>query len=213
MLGPVVGGAFELFNWRWAFYINLIICGVFAPVYLFMIPGFDPSPNIPIRKRAAKFDYLGAILSIGFFITFVMAVNFGFVLYPWDSGQIIALFVLTGVLIAAFGVQQVFAWGTTQVDRLFPLHFLKNKEAILLFVCSAACNTAGFVTIYYIPIYFQFTRGDSALKAAVRLLPLICVLSASILANGVFMSKLGYYQPWYIIGSVLTVIGGALMSK
>ena len=208
-----MGGAFEIVDWRWAFYINLIIGGVFAPIYIFMLPGFDPAPNTPYSKRAARFDYVGALFSIAFFITFVMAINFGNVLYAWNSWQIILLFVMTGVLVAAFAVQQVFTLATTKADRLFPLHFLKNKEALLLFVCAAACNTAGFVTIYYVPVYFQFTRGDSALQSAVRLLPLIIVLSAAILTNGFFMSKLGYYQPWYIAGSVLALIGGALMCQ
>ena len=40
VLGPVIGGAFSQSSvgWRWAFYINLLIGGVFAPVYIFMIP-------------------------------------------------------------------------------------------------------------------------------------------------------------------------------
>ncbi|KAI9763172.1 MAG: hypothetical protein M1835_007909 [Candelina submexicana] len=65
VLGPVVGGAFEKVQWRWAFYIILIIGGLFAPIYLFLLPPFDSSPNIPLAKRAACFDHLGAILGIG----------------------------------------------------------------------------------------------------------------------------------------------------
>lgn len=40
VLGPVIGGAFSQSSvgWRWAFYINLLIGAVFAPVYIFMIP-------------------------------------------------------------------------------------------------------------------------------------------------------------------------------
>lgn len=40
VLGPVIGGAFSQSSvgWRWEFYINLLIGGVFAPVYIFMIP-------------------------------------------------------------------------------------------------------------------------------------------------------------------------------
>lgn len=40
VLGLVIGGAFSQSSvgWRWAFYINFLIGGVFAPVYIFMIP-------------------------------------------------------------------------------------------------------------------------------------------------------------------------------
>lgn len=63
----------------------------------------------------------------------------------------------------------------------------------------------------YIPVYFQFSRGDSAIEAAVRLLPLIILLSASILASGFFMGKVGYYFPWYFIGSALALAGNVLL--
>ena len=143
----------------------------------------------------------------------VMAINFGGALYPWNSGQIIALFVLASVLLVAFAAQQQFAWFTTTTDRMFPVHLLWNLEANLLFVAAAGCNAAGFIPIYYIPVYFQFTRGDTALEAAVRLLPLIILLSATIMANGYLMGKLGYYQPWYLIGGALALVGNVLLCE
>ena len=209
----MVGGAFEKYNWRWAFYINLLIGGVFAPVYIFLLPGFDPSPGTPLAKRASRFDYLGATLSIGALVSLIMAINFGGTLYDWGNGRIIALFVVSGLLFIAFGLQQRFTFLIDRASRMFPVHFFRNKEALLLFILAASCNAATFISIYYIPIYFQFTRNDTALDSAVRLLPLIFVLSATILANGFLMSKLGYYQPWYVVGSALALVAGVLLCK
>lgn len=96
---------------------------------------------------------------------------------------------------------------------MFPVQFLKNKEAVLLFICAAAINAAVFVPIYFIPIYFQFTRGDDALDSAVRLLPLIFLLCATILANGKLMSHLGYYMPWYVVGGVLAVVANVCLCR
>lgn len=213
VLGPVVGGAFEKVTWRWAFYINLIIGGVFAPVYLFLLPSFNPMPGKSLSHRFSGFDYVGAVLSIAALVSVVMAINFGGTLYAWNGGQIIALFVVSGILFIVLGVQQTFSFMTTPVNRMFPVHFLKNKEAVLLFILSAAGNSSAFISIYYLPIYFQFTRGDSALESAVRLLPLIFLLSATILLSGFLMSKLGYYQPWYFAGAALSLISTALLCE
>jgi len=212
VLGPVVGGAFERVNWRWSFYINLIIGGLFMPVYLFMLPPFDPleSKSVGLRERIKNFDFLGATLFIGFVISIIMAVNFGGPVYAWNNGSTIALFAVAGILLIGFGVQQRFAFLTTLTDRMFPAQMLKIREANFLFVCAACCNAAGFIPIFYIPLYFQFSRGDDALDAAVRLLPLIVVLSATILANGFLMGKLGYYFPWYFFGSILMLVGNVL---
>jgi MFS family permease len=213
VLGPVVGGAFEKVTWRWAFYINLIIGGIWAPIYFLLLPSFDPRAGTPISKRTANFDYLGAVLSVAGFICIIMAISFGGALYPWNSGSIIALFVVGGVVWIAFFLTQSFSLFTTDRDRMFPLHFLKNKEAILLFLLMGTGAAAAFIPIYYIPLYFQFTQNDNALESAVRLLPFICVLSAFILMNGALMSKFGYYKPWYLVGSALGLIGSALMCK
>lgn len=211
VLGPVVGGAFATVDWRWSFYINLIIGGVFIPVYLFLLPPFDPLPNVSMLGRLEKYDFLGVALYTGFILSLIMAINFGGAVYAWDSGSEIALFVVSGVLFIAFAIQQRFAWFTTSAERIFPVKMLRSLEANLLFVCAACSNAAGYIPIFYIPVYFQFSRGDSALDAAVRLLPLIIVLSFTIVANGFLMGKLGYYFPWYFLGSALALAGNVLL--
>ncbi|KAI4273386.1 MAG: hypothetical protein L6R38_006345 [Xanthoria sp. 2 TBL-2021] len=64
---------------------------------------------------------------------------------------------------------------------------------------------------YYIPLFFQFALGESALKAAVRLLPFICMLVLFALLNGGLMAKFGYYMPWYLFGGALILVGSSLM--
>ena len=213
VVGPVVGGGFDKISWRWAFYINLIIGGIFVPACVFILPSFDPLPKTPIRARIVSFDFLGSLLSCGLFLAIIMAINFGGVLYQWMSGEIMALFVVGGGLCIVFALQQGFEFLTDRSSRVFPMHFLRSKEPVLLFVACAAVNAAGFIPVYYIPIYFQFTKGDDSIQSAVRLLPLIFTLSFFILLNGGVMSKFGYYQPWYVFGSALLVVGGALLCK
>lgn len=70
-----------------------------------------------------------------------------------------------------------------------------------------------FICIYYLPLYFQFTRNATALWTSVHMLPFIMCLSACVLLNGAFMSKTGYYYPWYMFGSALQLIGGTLLCK
>lgn len=133
--------------------------------------------------------------------------------YTWRSGSIIALFVAGGVIWVVFFLQQTFNIGTSEGNRLFPLHMIFNKEAILLFWTTAGGAAACFIPVNYIPIYFIFTRGDTAIQAAVRLLPYIFILSSTILVNGAFMGKFGYYKPWFLFGTPLLLVGGVLMCE
>ena len=193
--------------------MNLCIIGLLSPVYLFLIPSFKPQRSRTIFSRLSDLDGAGTILSIGSLVFLVMAINFGGTLYKWNSAEIIVFFVLSGLLLMAFAMQQYFTFLTKLASRLFPVVFLKNKEALLLFVLTATFNSAGFIPIYYIPTYFQFTRGDGPLDSAVRLLPLIMFISFLILVNGGILSKGGYYMPWFLAGSILTLIGGVLFCE
>lgn len=163
--------------------------------------------------RLREFDAVGAVISIGAITSLIMAMNFGGTVYGWNSGQIIALFVVSGVLFIVLAIQQGIPILTDLRNRVFPAHFLRNHNAVILYAITSAVNAASFIPIYYIPLYFQFTRGDDAILAAVRLLPLIFCLTLMILASGHLISRFNYFQPWYIGGSVLALIGGVFFCE
>ena len=213
MLGPIVGGAFadSSATWRWAFYINLVIGALFAPAYLLYLPSRDPRPGATFGQRVAELDMVGTILQVGAFVAGIMAVSFGGVLYDWNSGRIIGLFVTSGVLFIVLAVQQELTIFTTKTRRVFPVQYARNKEMVILFAQIASASTNSFIAIYFIPLYFQFVHQDEALQAGVRLLPYIIPLVVATMINGALMEKLRYYMPWFLVGGLLVIISNAML--
>lgn len=225
VLGPVLGGAFvaSAGGWRWvrsslfllmkAFYINLIVGAVTAPVMIFLLPSKNPRPGISIVRRLRQIDWIGAFLVMSSLAFFALALSFGGNQYLWNSGVVIGFFVASGVLAILFCLSQTILPGNTKEKRLFPVHYFLRKDMVLLACATGAGTCAMFAAIYYIPLFFQFTRGDSAIKAAVRLLPLIIMSVVVTVASGAILSMTGYYTPLYILGGVLVVIGYSFLHK
>lgn len=162
-------------------------------------------------KRLRNIDWIGAFLVIASLALFALALSFGGNQHPWNSGIVIGFFVASGVLAILFGLSQTLLPGNTKEKRLFPVHYFLRKDMVLLASATGAGTCAMFAAIYYIPLFFQFTRGDTAIKAAVRLLPLIIMSVFTTVASGAILSMTGYYTPLYILGGMLVVIGYSLL--
>ena len=213
VLGPLVGGGFAISagTWRWAFYVNLVIGAVSAPVYVGLIPSVDPKPDWGWRRRLNGVDGVGNTLLAGILVALLMGINFGGLVYAWGSDQTIALFVVAAVLTAVFWVQQILCLGTTKEARMFPMDFLRDKDLIILFLIEACASTVTFIPIYFVPLYFQFAKADSALEAGVKVLPLVVFLVVTITGNGLFMSFSPRPVPWIFVGGAFGLIGAALL--
>lgn len=208
-------GLFALSNWRWGFYMNLFLGVWIIPASIYLIPSATPfmGANKTPLQRLYGFDWLGAILSITGCILLVVAINLGGVQFDWDSSTSIALLVASGVVWLAFMLQQSLCILTTIQTRMFPIHLFRKKEVALLFPISCCVSCVCFVPVYYIPLYFQFARGDSTVQTAVRLMPYIVFLCVLMLSSGFLMGRLGYYKPSYIVGASLALVGAVLMCK
>lgn len=212
-LGPVIGGLFSVSKatWRWGFYINLVIGAATAPIYIFNLPNVHPVRGISLRDRIKSIDYVGSVLSSGLWVTFSLAFVFAGGAWRWQDGRTIATIIVFGLLTILYMVQQYYCIFTTPETRSFPVHLLRSRSQILTAVCSAASYSALYIPTYFIPIYFQFVQNDTALKAAVRLLPFLLVAVAFNLASGYLLAKLKYYMPMYLVSGIIITVGGSLL--
>ena len=116
-----------------------------------------------------------------------------------------------GVCLVVYIMQQAFSIFTTEENRIFPVHFLKSRTLVLLYIATGSSGAAQTVTLYSTPLFFQFTEGDSALRAAVRLLPFICTYIFFVMAAGASLPIVGRYNLYYFVSGCLIVTGGALL--
>ena len=151
-------------------------------------------------------DMLGSVLFAGALCSGLMAVSFGGTLYAWNSGEVIGLFCCCAVLCILFIIQQTTTTFTSQQARILPMHVLRSVEMWLLIVQIGCSIGILWITIFYMPLYFQFIRVESAVQSAVHMLPYLLTAVFAMLLSGQLITNLGYYKIWFIGGSTLSLI-------
>src|SRR6266567_856095 len=110
IVGPAAGGFItDHYTWRWLFFVNL----PFAVLTLLVVALYMHVPN---EKRQHKIDVAGSVtLSLGITALLLATVSGG-TTWAWDSWQILGLYAVAAVLLAAF------AWIETRApEPVLPL--------------------------------------------------------------------------------------------
>jgi hypothetical protein len=131
-----------------AFYLNLVLFGLFSPILFFILKPYSFQPDVPFARKLVRMDWVGMILNAALYTVFVMLFTFAGVQWAWDDPSTIVLFVMFGVILLLFVASQYFTVFTTKESRIFPADFLRNPTMVLLYIGQACAATTLFVPIY-----------------------------------------------------------------
>jgi MFS family permease len=176
-IGPLLGGVFtQYLDWRWVFWINLPCCFVaFVVLYMFLNATHAPAPS-PGEGR--RMDWIGTATIVSMTVLTLLSLDFGGVVFPWNSPEVLSILVSGLVLCAVFVLWE--AKGAA--DPLIPARILDSiSKASPLVVCF----THGIVRLHtdliakrrfapLTPIRSMFHRGTFSLYTSrlfVELLP------------------------------------------
>ena len=197
-----MGGSFaQHLSWRWNFWIALPVC-FFA--FVLLIFALDVhNPRTPLLAGLRAIDWAGSVTILGLLIMFLLGLNFGGVVYAWNSPTVICLIVF-GLLMGVF-----FVFSERKLARypLIPMSLFQSRSNLAIFFIGFAHHFALISVDFYFPLFFQSAYDLSPVKSGLLILPVNLTTAVSGILTGIVIHRSGKYLELIWAGMALMTLG------
>lgn len=167
-----------------------------------------PRPQQTWMQILWSLDPLGQMLFLPSIICVLIALQWAGTEYAWSNHRIIVLMVFFAILLVAFIINELWMGPKATIPPK-----VASQRTVAAASCFAFFNYAQFfIFVYFIPIYFQAIKGVDAEQSGINTIPLIVANNVASLTSGILTTKFGSYVQYFYGCSILTSIGGGLIT-
>jgi len=201
LVGPTLGGVLtDTVGWRWVFYLNLPVGLVaLAVMWRFM-------PPLRSSVERASFDVLGVVLFVAGVVPFLVGVRNlpdGSLTDPAVGGLM-----LVGIAIGAlFLVAE-----TRAAEPIVPVRLFRDPTFVVAAAVVFLAVAGLFISIMFMPRYFQFVHGASATSSGWQIMALLVGLIVGAIGCGQIVARTGRWKVLLLAAMALGTGGMVLLT-
>jgi EmrB/QacA subfamily drug resistance transporter len=196
-VGVLAGGVLtQYLSWRWIFFVNVPV----GALVLALTPRIVPESR---REGAGRrYDALGAVLVSGGLALLVYAISRAPIV-GWATPRTILLLVASGVLLAAFLVNE-----RRTDDPLMPFHIFRVRTVAGANIVGFLLGGVLFANFFVLTLYVQDVLGYSAIKTGVTF---VATAGTAVVAAGAAQALTTRFGPKPIIAIGLVLLTAAMI--
>lgn len=211
VLGPLIGGFLTdhaggwipgVEGWRWVFYVNLPLGAVALWFILTRMPRLHP------HDKSHRLDLVSAGLMVAAFFPLILSLQLDKTMFPWTSPLVLGLLIGGAVGLGLWIIHSLYG----SKHPLLDLRLFQNSVFTVGVVASFFFGSAFLSILIFLPLYMVNVQGVSATAAGASVIPLTLGIVLGAGLGGPLATKLGKYKAILLVGSLVTLVGGLMMT-
>jgi hypothetical protein len=164
------------------------------------------TPKTPFVAGMRAVDWLGSLTLMGGSLMFLLGLELGGTVYPWNSATFICLIVFGILTVGGF----VFVERHMARYPIVPVHLYASVSNFAILVVNLLHGIVLTENTYFLPLYCQSVLGAEPLLSGILLLPFAVSMSVATVGTGMYLKRTGRYLDCIRLGLVLLTLGVGL---
>ena len=203
LIGPLLGGLIvDALNWRWVFWSILPLAALAFASIAFIMPWLRPPP------RKVLIDWLGIGAMLLALMPAMLALGLVSTGTAWLDIKTLALFGVSVLGVVAFAGAERVAKEPILPSELFRNHTFR-VAALVMAVIGGGLFGVSFFLAYFMQGVLGYTPTASGLLLSTQIISLVITATLA----GQVVSRTGRYKALSVVGTVIIVISGWLMTQ
>ncbi|HEU5155401.1 MAG TPA: MDR family MFS transporter [Streptosporangiaceae bacterium] len=202
--GPLLGGFIvdtDRLGWRWCFFAVI-------PLAVVAFAVIQTKLDLPLVKRNARIDWLGAGAVTGGASALMLMLSMGGTEIAWSSPLTYVLGAICAVLLPVAIIAERRA-----AEPILPPRLFRDRTFVFASLASAFTGMSMYAVMIFMPQYLQLVKTMTPTASGLMTLPMVIGMLVASVGSGRIVTRTGRWKLFPAVGLLLVAAGLLMLSR